>query len=53
MATIKDVAKKAGVSISTASYALNDIPNVHPLTKKKILDAAKELAIHLTFQQDT
>lgn len=43
MATIKDVAKKAGVSISTASYALNDIPNVHPLTKKKILDAAKEL----------
>ena len=44
MATIKDVAKKAGVSISTASYALNDIPNVHPLTKKKILDAAKELA---------
>jgi len=43
MATIKDVAKRAGVSISTASYALNNIPNVHPLTKKKILDAAKEL----------
>jgi LacI family transcriptional regulator len=43
MATIKDVAKKAGVSISTASYALNNIPNVHPITKKKILDAAKEL----------
>ena len=43
MATIKDVAKRAGVSISTASYALNNIPNVHPVTKKKILDAAKEL----------
>lgn len=43
MATIKDVAKKAGVSISTASYAINNIPNVHPITKQKILDAAKEL----------
>lgn len=43
MATIKDVAKKAGVSISTASYALNDLPNVHKDTKKRILDAAKEL----------
>ena len=28
MATIKDVAKKANVSISTASYALNNKPNV-------------------------
>ena len=43
MSTIKDVAKKAGVSISTASYALNDLPNVHPDTKKRILEAAKEL----------
>lgn len=41
--TIKDVAKKAGVSISTASYALNDRPNVHPLTKEKVLKAADEL----------
>ncbi|MBE0700438.1 MAG: LacI family DNA-binding transcriptional regulator [Acholeplasmataceae bacterium] len=43
MPTIKDVAKKAGVSISTASYALNHQPNVHPETKKRILEAAKEL----------
>lgn len=43
MPTIKDVAKKAGVSISTASYALNNVPNVHPETKKRILLAAKEL----------
>jgi LacI family transcriptional regulator len=43
MATIKDVAKLAGVSISTASYALNDIPNVHPDTKKRILEAAATL----------
>ena len=43
MSTIKDVAKRAGVSISTASYALNDLPNVHPETKKRILEAAKAL----------
>ncbi len=43
MPTIKDVAKKAGVSISTASYALNNLPNVHPETKERILAAAKEL----------
>lgn len=43
MSTIKDVAKKAGVSISTASYALNDLPKVHPETKKRILEAAKSL----------
>lgn len=46
MTTIKDVAKKAGVSISTASYALNNRPNVHPKTKEKILLAAKELKYH-------
>ncbi|MCU0105513.1 LacI family transcriptional regulator [Acholeplasma vituli] len=43
MPTIKDVAKKAGVSISTASYALNNQSNVHPETKRKILAIAKEL----------
>lgn len=43
MATIKDVAKLANVSISTASYALNDVPNVHPATKKRILEAAATL----------
>src|SRR5690606_9357767 len=41
--TIKDVAKKAGVSISTASYALNNRPNVHPETKERILKAAEDL----------
>lgn len=43
MATIKDVAKLAGVSISTASYALNDVPNVHPATKKRILESAASI----------
>lgn len=43
MSTIKDVAKLAGVSISTASYALNNRPNVHPETKARILMCAKQL----------
>src|SRR5690554_2759911 len=43
MTTIKDVAEKAGVSISTASYALNNHPNVSAKTRAKILEVAKEL----------
>ncbi|KFZ26695.1 MAG: Catabolite control protein A [Candidatus Izimaplasma bacterium HR2] len=43
MTTIKDVAKLAGVSISTASYALNDSPKVSKKTKERILRAGKEL----------
>lgn len=43
MPTIKDVAKVAGVSISTASYALNGQPNVSEKTRKKVLEVAKEL----------
>jgi LacI family transcriptional regulator len=43
MATIKDVAKLAGVSISTVSYALNNVNKVSPDTKRKIEEAAKEL----------
>lgn len=44
MATsIKDVAKEAGVSIATVSRVLNDIDVVNEDTKKKVLDAIKEL----------
>ena len=44
MATIKDVAKKAGVAVSTASYALNGKSSkVNDETAKKILAAAQEL----------
>ena len=44
MATsIKDVAKQAGVSIATVSRVLNDIDVVNEDTKKKVLDAIKEL----------
>jgi LacI family transcriptional regulator, galactose operon repressor len=43
MITIKDVAKKAGVSIAAVSYALNDKGGVTEETKKKIKLAAEEL----------
>lgn len=43
MSTIKDVAKLANVSISTVSYALNNTGNVSEETRKKIINAAKEL----------
>lgn len=41
--TIKDIAKKAGVSYSTVSRALNDYPEVNKQTKKKILKIAMEM----------
>ncbi len=49
MATIKDVAKLAGVSISTASLALNNKPRVSEETKEKVLQAAKELGYRPNF----
>jgi LacI family transcriptional regulator len=41
--SIKDIAKKAGVSISTVSYALNGSPKVTEETTAKILAIANEL----------
>lgn len=43
MVSIKDIAKKAGVAISTVSYALNGSPKVTEETSAKILAIAKEL----------
>ncbi|MBM7097891.1 LacI family DNA-binding transcriptional regulator [Bacillus sp. H-16] len=43
MTTIKDVAEKAKVAISTASYVLNGIDKVSPKTKARVLKAAQEL----------
>lgn len=43
MATIKDVAKLAGVAVSTASYALNGSNKVSEETRKKVVDAARKL----------
>ena len=44
-ATIKDVAKEAGVSISVVSYVMNNNPNVSisKETREKVLRAAKKL----------
>lgn len=41
--TIKDVAKAAGVSISTVSNALNDVDVLTPETKRHVLEVAKNL----------
>jgi len=41
--SIKDIAKQAGVSISTVSYALNGSPKVTDETTARILAVAKEL----------
>jgi LacI family transcriptional regulator len=43
MATIKDVAKLAGVSVSTVSYALNGSTKVSLETKRKVEEAARKL----------
>ena len=41
--TIKDVAKEAGVSISTVSNALNGIDVLRPDTKQHILEVARKM----------
>ncbi|TCC93111.1 LacI family DNA-binding transcriptional regulator [Pedobacter hiemivivus] len=41
--TIKDLAKHLLLSTSTISRALGNDTNIHPDTKKKVLDAAKKL----------
>ncbi|MGG4142630.1 LacI family DNA-binding transcriptional regulator [Paenibacillus algorifonticola] len=46
MVTIKDIAKKANVAISTVSYVLNGTKNVKPETKERIMNAIKELNYH-------
>jgi DNA-binding LacI/PurR family transcriptional regulator len=41
-ATIKDVAKLAGVSITTVSFVINNNPAVKLVTRKKVLDVIKQ-----------
>ncbi len=43
MVSIKDVAKRAGVAISTVSKVLNHYPNVSEETKRKVNEAVEEL----------
>ncbi len=41
--TIKDIAKKAGVSVSTVSRAINNTDDINKETKKRIKEIIKEL----------
>ncbi|XID90260.1 LacI family DNA-binding transcriptional regulator [Paenibacillaceae bacterium WGS1546] len=43
MSSIKKIAEKAGVSVSTVSRTLNNYTDVSPQTRKRILEIAKEL----------
>ena len=43
MVSIRDVAKQAGVAISTVSKVLNNYPNVSEETRKKVNEAVEEL----------
>jgi len=46
MATIKDVAKRAGVSVGTISHALTGKRPVNEKTRRRILDAIEEVGYH-------
>ena len=50
-ATIRDVAREAGVSVATVSYVLNDRPNqkISEATKKKVLQIANLLQYSPSF----
>ena len=43
-ATLRDVALLAGVSIATASKALNGRANVHPDTRRRVIEAAERIS---------
>ncbi len=43
MSTIKDVAKEAGVAISTVSNVLNGVPNISDEVRDKVLKASRKL----------
>jgi LacI family transcriptional regulator len=44
--TIKDVADRAGVSVTSASYAINGKGTISEATRKRVLIAAEELNYH-------
>jgi len=44
--TLKDLAKKLNLSVSTVSRALNDSPEISVATKRKVADAAVTLSYH-------
>ena len=52
MSTLKDIAKAAGVSVSTVSKALNDSYEIKDETKIKIIRAAKELNYNINSEKN-
>ena len=44
--TIRDVARRAVVSVTTVSKALNEYPDVNESTRARIHDIAREIRIH-------
>ena len=44
MVSMKDIAKKCGVSVATVSKALNDAPDISTETKERIRKIADETA---------
>ena len=48
VSTIRDIARSAGVSVSTASLALNGDPRVRAATRERVLAAATALDYHPT-----
>lgn len=43
MATIRDVAKRAGVSSATVSHTINGTRHVEPVTRERVLEAISEI----------
>ena len=46
MTTIVDVAKKAGVSVSTVSYTLSGVRRISDKTRQRVMSAIEELNYH-------
>ena len=44
--TIKDIAKKCGVGVSTVSRAMNDHPDINQETKDKILRGDRRVQLY-------
>jgi len=44
--TLEDIAKQAGVSRSTVSRVVNDLPNVSPDVRKRVLDVIQKTDFH-------
>lgn len=53
MATIKDIADRAGVSPSTASRALNDNPRISSATRERVQAIARQLGYHPNYTAQT